>query len=93
MYLVVKREHRGMGYTESTNLKAFKYYVDAKEYIECVAKHDLEQQFDRNADEHENEIYRLTYSPNCVFVEYIVQDFEVCEACPEEVKLNETICN
>ena len=85
MYLVVKREHKGMGYIESTNLKAFQHYTDAKEYIECVAEHDLEKCFDRNADEHENEIYRLTYSPNCVLVEYVVQRFEVFEGCPEEL--------
>lgn len=85
MYLVVKREHRGMGYAESTNLKAFQYCVDAKAYIERVAEHDLKEQFDRNADEHENEIYRLTYRPNCVCVEYIIQQFEIFEGPPEEL--------
>lgn len=83
MYLVVRRESKGLGFLESTNLKLFRYFEDAKEFIDYIAVKDLEDRFNRNDDECGNELYRLKFIPESIQTEYVIQRFEA-EEYPEE---------
>ena len=83
MYLVVKRESKGLGVLESTNLKLFRYFEDAKEFIDYIAVKDLEDRFNRNDNEFGNELYRLMFIPESTQTEYVIQRFEA-EEYPEE---------
>lgn len=88
MYLVVKNFYAmtdAVVSTQTTILRAFKYFEDAKEYIENMAASDFERHCDREESNAGNIRYCLSYTPAGIKTEYEVRQMEIDPGTPEEL--------
>lgn len=89
MYLVVKKFYEMSGVfvsPQTTILKAFQYFEDAKEYIENKATSDFDKHCDRKEyTDFGNIRYCLSYKPARTMTEYEVRQMEIETGLPEEL--------